>query len=723
MSAPPIDAGLAEVLEALPPVAGLDATRARLADLGSPGEVQASLRRVAAAHPAPRVRFQAERVLRSLPGALPALDLGDPVDPGRVREALASKEASVRLAATPAAAALGPELGTPLLVAAIMRPEDDPWTLATMVGALGQVGGEGAAEEVAALLDHPVPRVAANALEALSRLEPRTAVYASHPRLESPDNRMRANAVRVVLRANPELGWRHLEEMTAHADPWMRASAVWLLAEREGPEARALLETLLHRDPDPEVRARAARALGVEAPAQGAPLPATGALAAAPAEASRVPDDMLADLFAADLGLDEAEGAPASSDPGPAAPPEAQPEPAAESWAGDPDGALRVAMAALGTRNAQRALEIVAPFVERGDAPPRLELVRVLAFLQLRELGEAMAARRRLDLDSLGPPELHALATGLQGAGSHKAAIEVLEVLARQAPEYQGAARRLQDLQLRRAQIPPALVRGLEQRFSELRVIGSGGMGSVLRAVEREGGRAVALKIPGAKLVQDPEARARFEAEITTLARLEHPNIVRIFEVSTGDYPCYTMELLDGPGYDVLFADQAPMPAARALELLAPVASALGFVHAHDIIHCDVKPANVLLPSDGRPRLTDFGIAVQKKGDVLSESGSMIGTMTYMAPEQVQGGEVGPAADVYAWGVTLYEALTGSPPFARGNPLLKLYRDPPRPSELFQDGVPQEVENLVMACLARDLEIRIRSGGELMTVLRKMGFK
>ena len=197
-------------------------------------------------------------------------------------------------------------------------------------------------------------------------------------------------------------------------------------------------------------------------------------------------------------------------------------------------------------------------------------------------------------------------------------------------------------------------------------------MGVVYKARQRGLNRLVALKMIRGGSQARAEQFARFRVEAEAVARLRHPNIVQIYEIGEADgLPFVALELLEGGGLDDRLAG-TPQPGRQAAELVVTLARAVHAAHQAGIVHRDLKPANVLFTADGVPKITDFGLAKRiDADDGQTESGQIMGTPSYMAPEQAQGHarDVGPAADVYALGAILYEMLTGRPPFKGETPM------------------------------------------------------
>ncbi len=238
--------------------------------------------------------------------------------------------------------------------------------------------------------------------------------------------------------------------------------------------------------------------------------------------------------------------------------------------------------------------------------------------------------------------------------------------------------------------------------------VGHGGMGVVYKARQTRANRVVALKMILARSHATLEQKVRFQIEAEAVARLTHPHIVQLFEVGEHDgLPFFTLEFCDGSALDRKLKD-GPLPAAEAAALVEKLARAVHYAHLRGVVHRDLKPANVLRTVDGVPKITDFGLA--KRLDIdssLSKTGEVLGTPSYMAPEQATGktGEVGPAVDVYALGAVLYECLTGRPPFRAATTFETLQQvlnaEPSAPSWL-NPRVPRDLETICLKCLHKE---------------------
>ncbi len=242
--------------------------------------------------------------------------------------------------------------------------------------------------------------------------------------------------------------------------------------------------------------------------------------------------------------------------------------------------------------------------------------------------------------------------------------------------------------------------------YEILAELGRGGMGVVYRARQTTLRRLVALKMILGSGHAGAADLARFRTEAEAIARLQHPNIVQVFEVGEHDgLPFFSLELCGG-GSLAEKLDGTPLAPEEAARLVEVLARAVFAAHQKGIIHRDLKPANVLLLEDGTPKITDFGLA-KKLDDVgQTQPGSIMGTPSYMAPEQAGGQkDVGTAADVYALGAILYELLTGRPPFRAATPLdtiLQVIGDEPVPPRQLQPKTPRDLETICLKCLQKE---------------------
>jgi WD40 repeat protein len=261
--------------------------------------------------------------------------------------------------------------------------------------------------------------------------------------------------------------------------------------------------------------------------------------------------------------------------------------------------------------------------------------------------------------------------------------------------------------------------------YEVLGVLGRGGMGVVYRARQLGLGRIVALKRILHAEYAGPEARRRFQAEAESIARLHHPHIVQIHEVGeAGGLAFFSLEYCGGGSLEERL-DGTPWEAQRAARLIETLAGAVAAAHAAGIIHRDLKPGNVLLSEDGTPKVADFGLAKRLDVPGQTQTGAVVGTPSYMAPEQAGGKkDVGPPADVYALGILLYELLVGRPPFRAATPLdtvLQVLSEEPVPVRRLQPGVPKDLETICHKCLEKDPKKRYASAAALAEDLRRFG--
>lgn len=266
----------------------------------------------------------------------------------------------------------------------------------------------------------------------------------------------------------------------------------------------------------------------------------------------------------------------------------------------------------------------------------------------------------------------------------------------------------------------PLVGRVLDSRYTVLAQVARGGMATVYEALDARLDRSVAVKVMHPFLAEDPDFVARFTREARAAARISHPAVVAVHDQGTDRATgavFLVMELIRGRTLRELLAHRGRLSAGEALEVLEPVAAALAAAHASGLVHRDVKPENVLLGDDGRILVADFGLARAVEASPLTAAaGLLIGTVAYLAPEQVSTGAADARSDVYSAGVLLFELVTGAPPYDGETPLSVAYRH-------LHDDVPSPrvhpaLDALVLACTTRDPAARPRDGAALLRAVQ-----
>jgi serine/threonine-protein kinase len=262
----------------------------------------------------------------------------------------------------------------------------------------------------------------------------------------------------------------------------------------------------------------------------------------------------------------------------------------------------------------------------------------------------------------------------------------------------------------------------LAGRYRLQRRVGGGGMGAVWEAYDQQLDRPVAIKIPDRSLAADESFVERFRREARSAGRLSHPNVAQVYDYGVDDgQPYLVMELVPGETLASRLAREGPLPSEDARRIAAGVADALHAAHEGGVVHRDVKPGNIMLTPEGGVKVMDFGIAAAAADGRMTGTGQVLGTPTYMAPEQAAGKGSTPASDVYSLGVVLYEMLAGGPPFEADTALAvasaHVHRDP----EPLERVAPDADEDVIAACraaMAKDPSGRPASAAALSAALR-----
>ncbi|HEY9448227.1 MAG TPA: serine/threonine-protein kinase, partial [Gemmatimonadaceae bacterium] len=275
---------------------------------------------------------------------------------------------------------------------------------------------------------------------------------------------------------------------------------------------------------------------------------------------------------------------------------------------------------------------------------------------------------------------------------------------------------------------PGDLVTGqlFAERFEILKVIGSGGMGTVYRARDRELGEDIAIKVIRPSLLgSDSQSHERFKTEIRLARRISHENVVRTHDLGEwAGVSFVTMEYVEGITLRELIATRGHVGVSATLAIARQLARALEAAHGHGVIHRDIKPGNLLLDGAGVLKVMDFGIArLAERTDAITQVGLVVGTPDYMPPEQLLAEIVDVRSDLYATGVVLYECLTGHPPFVAKTPIAliaKLLHEEPIPPSTLDAEVPASLSALVVRLLAKAPDDRPGSAAELGELLSQI---
>ena len=266
----------------------------------------------------------------------------------------------------------------------------------------------------------------------------------------------------------------------------------------------------------------------------------------------------------------------------------------------------------------------------------------------------------------------------------------------------------------------------LNDRYRLLQPLGSGGMSLVYKAVDEMLERLVAIKILREDYAQDKDFRERFKQEAKAAANLSHPNIVTVYDFGLDDNLVFiVMEHIDGTDLKSLIRERGHFSVEDTVGLVAQACAGVGYAHRAGLVHCDIKPHNMLVSTDFRLKVTDFGIARALATIHPDEKSEIVwGSPHYFSPEQAAGGAPSPSSDVYSLGVILYEMLTGKLPFEarEATELARMHRDEiPLPPRRFNPEIPETLEEITLKVLSKEPSARYRTADQLGRVLISFG--
>ena len=261
----------------------------------------------------------------------------------------------------------------------------------------------------------------------------------------------------------------------------------------------------------------------------------------------------------------------------------------------------------------------------------------------------------------------------------------------------------------------------IKERYEITQLLGEGGMSYVYKAIDKQLQRTVAIKTLKPNYVEQEKFVERFKREAQTAANLNHPNIVQIFDWGIGDEPFFVMEYIEGNTLTSIIAKRRTISMNDILFIGAQVSSGLQAAHSKGLVHRDIKPGNIMITPKGKVKVTDFGIvSLQNEESDITKTGSILGTASYISPEQAQGKPVSKESDLYSLGTVLYELITGRPPFEGDTPIAtatKHITDKPEKLSTYRADIPKGIENAVLKLLHKYPKDRFKNAEDLRAVL------
>ena len=261
----------------------------------------------------------------------------------------------------------------------------------------------------------------------------------------------------------------------------------------------------------------------------------------------------------------------------------------------------------------------------------------------------------------------------------------------------------------------------IKERYEIIKLLGEGGMSYVYKAIDKQLQREVAIKTLKPIYVEQEKFVERFKREAQTAANLNHPNIVQIFDWGIGEEPFFVMEYIEGNTLTDIIANKRTISMSDILFIGAQVSSGLQAAHTKGLVHRDIKPGNIMITPEGKVKVTDFGIvSLQNEESDITKTGSILGTASYISPEQAQGKPVSKESDLYSLGTVLYELITGRPPFIGDTPIAtatKHITDKPEKLSSYRSDVSKGIENAIQKLLHKYPKDRYKNAEDLRAVL------
>lgn len=337
-----------------------------------------------------------------------------------------------------------------------------------------------------------------------------------------------------------------------------------------------------------------------------------------------------------------------------------------------------------------------------------------LAYEQIGQLDKSKQTLQRIRTVDVGFRDVSARLSSIESRISMAPSSE--GTMRPGTPPPSGAAPAGQD-----AAVMSMVESSLRSRYKLESELGRGGMGVVYKAFDDQLDRPVALKFLGSLVDGSDEYKQRFVREAKAAAKVQHPNIISIYDIGTEDGKAYiAMEYVEGPNLHKYLKRKGRLEPREAINVMGQACSALEAVHQAGIIHRDIKPDNILIAKGGLVKLMDFGLA-KAEGMRLTGTNVVMGTPCYMSPEQAMGKETDARSDIYAMGLVLHELLTGKTVFLDGDVLQRQVTEMPPPPGESVEGIPGMLDQIVMKCIAKKPEERFQTVKELLGYLRQVG--